>query len=528
MLLTACSPFASTTKSWVEVESGDSTAISHAPLHVGVAWNPTYRARYDEVGTHQAEVPLANRARLELIALDAPGCFPEHHIVSASRLNPWKFGDVAGMAGGIIGMVRGSDAGTEGLIAGGFFITFGNFVAVWMNPKKVFQPAYSFDALSPMPVAPDDARLMELQQFDFNLDAGAHAWRYFESVRDYDRERWIGRNASREAVRLEDTNLDTELVELFTDRGFQAPPSSSLLRTEEAWPLRGELVGLNEDRLARAVRYEAVTRWWVEHPFGMAVDTVELTTPSTWHIYETGDLGFNRDALVDAVSRAAFAAAEDERILRDAQSLEDADSLWSAHWAPLVLQPSAHAPGKVASAVESIVTIEDESGHGSGCILDATGWILTNHHVASDTATRFTVTFHDGTQREGRLVRYHPVWDLALVKVEAEGLRPFAIDVAAFPELGEDVFAIGTPYDVGLGATLTRGIVSGNRRDGARTLIQTDVSISPGNSGGALARPDGTLVGIVTEKIMDEGVEGLGFAMPVTELPRLLGVQWAD
>ncbi len=525
--LAACSPFASTTKSWIEVESGDSTSIAHAPLHVGLAWNPQYSALYREAGTHRAEVPLTNRARLELIALDAPGHFPEHHIVQASRFNPWKLGDVAGMTGGIASMVRGSGSDTEALIAGGFFVTFGNFVAVWMNPKRVFQSEYRFEALTAMPRATDELPKMELQQFDFNLAAGSHSWSYFETVKDFERGRWVGRNASREDVTLEDTNLDEELAEGFTQQGFQAPPSYSLLRDEGTWSLHGELVGLNEDRLARAVRYEATTRWWVEHPFGLEVDTVELSTPSTWHVYETGDLGFNRAALLDAVSRAAFLAAEDQRILRDARSLGQADSLWTAQWEPLSLEPAQTAPGKVAATVYSMVTIEDEQGHGSGCIIDASGWILTNHHVASDTAKTYTVTLHDGTKLDGRLVRFHPVWDLALVKVEATGLQPFAMDVEAFPELGEDVFAIGTPYDVGLGATLTRGIVSGKRRDGAKTLIQTDVSISPGNSGGALARPNGVLVGIVTEKIMDQGVEGLGFAMPLTQLEHLLGLRFA-
>ena len=527
-VFSGCSPFANTTKSWVEVDGGDSTTISHAPLNVGLAWSPVYNSVYEVAGTFQAEVRLQNRARLELISLESPGCISESHIVAAERFNLLKFADFAGLAGGITALVIGSDAGGEALIMGGFFTAFGNFIAVWMNPKKVFRQEYEFAALKPMPKAPVGHPELELQQFDFNLPAGSHSWRYFETLKDYNRQRWVGRNSSRKDVILQDTNLDEELTQLLVQQGFQSPPTLSLLKDTEGWQLHGELVGLNEDRLARAVRYEAVTRWWVEHPYGLPVDTVEFTTSSTWHIYETGDLGFNREAIIDAVSRATFLAATDDRILQDGALMERADSLWTAHWVPLHLRPALEAPGKVARAVEAIVTIEDGGGHGSGCIIDPSGWILTNYHVASDTATTYAVTLHDGRQFDGKLVRFHPVWDLALVKIEAEGLQPFALDVKSLPELGEDVFAIGTPYDIGLGATLTRGIVSGNRRDRGRTLIQTDVSISPGNSGGALTRPDGTLVGIITEKIMDDGVEGLGFAMPVTELPRLLGIRWSN
>ena len=525
--LAACSPFRTTTHSAIEVAGTDSVAVAHAPLHNSGAWSLGGAPSLRDVDGEAPVVPLENKAKLSLISLSAPGCYPANYIVEADRYNTWKFADLTGMATGIAMMARGESTDSpEAFIGGGFFLTFGNFVAWLFPPKRVFAPAYAFAPLERMPTAPEGHVPFELAAIDFNVPAGAHTWTYYEEPKDLERGRWVGRNSSRDDVVLEDTNLDRELGQLLVDQGFQAEPSASLLRAEGSWALRGELVGLQEDRLARAVRYVARTKWWLDHPYGLPVDTFEVETPSTWHVYSTGDLGFNREALVDAMGRAALLAAEAPALLQDAVELEAADSIWSADWEPIALHPLENAPGKVAKAVESIVTIEDERGHGSGCILDPSGWILTNHHVADDTATVYTVTLQDGSSYEGRMIRHHPVWDLALVKIEAEGLVPFAMDRSALPELGEDVFAIGTPYDTGLGATLTRGIVSGKRKDGLRTLVQTDVSISPGNSGGALARPDGTLVGIITEKVMDEGVEGIGFAMPVTDLGRRLGVEF--
>lgn len=524
--LAACSPFRTTTHSAVAVEGTDNLTVAHAPLHNSGAWSLGGAPSLRDIEGDAPVVPLENKAKLSLISLSAPGCYASNYIVEAERYNTWKFADLTGMATGIAMMARGESTDSpEALIGGGFFLTFGNFVAWLFPPKRVFAPEYAFDPLERMPVAPEGFVPFELAAVDFNVPAGAHTWTYFEDLKGLERNRWVGRNASREDVVLEDTNLDRELRQLLIDQGFHAESSASLLRAEGSWSLRGELVGLREDRLARAVRYFAKTKWWLDHPYGLPVDTFEVETPSTWHVYSTGDLGFNRDALADAMGRAVLLAAEAPALLQDAEELVDADSIWSEGWEPIVLHPLPDAPGKVAKAVESIVTIEDDNGHGSGCILDPSGWILTNHHVANDTATVYKVTLQDGTIYDGRMVRHHPVWDLALVKVDAEGLTPFAMDPYELPELGEDVFAIGTPYDTGLGATLTRGIVSGKRQDGLRTLIQTDVSISPGNSGGALARPDGTMVGIITEKVMDVGVEGIGFAMPVIELKRLLGVE---
>ncbi|MFZ9055260.1 MAG: trypsin-like peptidase domain-containing protein, partial [Flavobacteriales bacterium] len=74
--------------------------------------------------------------------------------------------------------------------------------------------------------------------------------------------------------------------------------------------------------------------------------------------------------------------------------------------------------------------------------------------------------------------------------------------------------------------SVTKGIISGKRKDGNRTLIQTDVSISPGNSGGALIDSDGTLIGVVNEKVLGTGVEGIGFAIPAAVLSEALMLEF--
>ena len=116
--------------------------------------------------------------------------------------------------------------------------------------------------------------------------------------------------------------------------------------------------------------------------------------------------------------------------------------------------------------------------------------------------------------------------DLALLKVDATELVPFHLDLAEDVDVGETTYALGTPYDIDLGASVTKGIISGKRKDADRNLIQTDVSISPGNSGGALIDEYGTLIGIVNEKVLGIGVEGIGFAIPAHVIPEALKINF--
>ena len=172
------------------------------------------------------------------------------------------------------------------------------------------------------------------------------------------------------------------------------------------------------------------------------------------------------------------------------------------------------------------MTISADDGHGSGCIIGSDGYIVTNQHVVSDTSLAYTVYFNDGNSTKAKILRYHPVFDLALLKVDTVGLRPFALDLTESINVGEEAFAMGTPYDIDLGASVTKGIISGKRKDGERTLIQTDVSISPGNSGGALINSEGTLIGVVNEKVLGLGVEGIGFAIPSYVMEEALMIQF--
>jgi len=155
---------------------------------------------------------------------------------------------------------------------------------------------------------------------------------------------------------------------------------------------------------------------------------------------------------------------------------------------------------------------------GSGVIVDArNGYILTNHHVIRD-ADEITVTLFDKRQFEAEVVGKDPAADLAVIRIDARGLRELEMADSDTLQVGDFVVAIGNPF--GLEQTVTSGIVSALGRsglgiEGYENFIQTDASINPGNSGGALVDLDGRLVGINTAIVGPSGGNvGIGFAIP--------------
>ena len=196
----------------------------------------------------------------------------------------------------------------------------------------------------------------------------------------------------------------------------------------------------------------------------------------------------------------------------------------------------------VASVRDSVVTITSEgyssrgfgqipsSGVGSGVILSADGYILTNRHVVSGSQS-LIVELADGRQFPATIVKQSDKTDLALVKIDASGLKPAVIGDAANTPVGATVIAIGSPLGT-FTETVTKGILSGTGRtitvqdeatgrpETLTNLLQTDAAINPGNSGGPLLDANGRVIGINTAVSTD--AQGLGFAIPISEAAALI------
>ena len=173
----------------------------------------------------------------------------------------------------------------------------------------------------------------------------------------------------------------------------------------------------------------------------------------------------------------------------------------------------------------------EQQGSGSGVIIRGDGYIVTNNHVVQG-ATKVEVTLNNNKVYEAKVIGTDPVTDVALLKIEAEGLPivPFADSDRL--RLGEWVLAIGSPLGEQLRGTITAGIVSAKGRsmpnyDGEfriESFIQTDAAVNPGNSGGALVNKKGELVGINTAIVSQTGsYSGYSFAVPSNIVKKVVG-----
>ena len=184
----------------------------------------------------------------------------------------------------------------------------------------------------------------------------------------------------------------------------------------------------------------------------------------------------------------------------------------------------------VKPSVVGVVTykqapILQELGAGSGIIMTADGYIITNEHVVSG-ANAVKVVLSDNTEYEAEIVGSDVKTDLAVLKIKAKDLTPAAFGSSSQTKVGEDVVAIGNP--AGLSGSVTKGIVSELNREVATESgyglksIQTDAAINPGNSGGALVNMFGQVIGINSSKYVGTGYEGIGFAIAIDEAKPIL------
>jgi S1-C subfamily serine protease len=183
--------------------------------------------------------------------------------------------------------------------------------------------------------------------------------------------------------------------------------------------------------------------------------------------------------------------------------------------------------------ITGVVTITSQSGQGvstgSGWVLDADGHVVTNQHVVSD-ADEVTVTFHDGSKIQARVVGTDPSTDVALLELSRVPKDIKALDLGSADalQIGDPVIAIGSPF--GLEGTVTSGIVSAKNRqlqapnnytiDGA---IQTDAALNHGNSGGPLLDAEGRVVGMNSQIASESGGnDGVGYAIPIETITKVV------
>lgn len=210
-----------------------------------------------------------------------------------------------------------------------------------------------------------------------------------------------------------------------------------------------------------------------------------------------------------------------------AASQPDAGRIYRENYDTVVAITAVPAANVLSGGIQSSI--------GTGFLISADGFILTNAHVVQN-ADELLVELSDGRQYDARLVAIETTAsDLALLKIEAEGLHPAAIGDSDTVQVGDWIMTIGNPLG-DLTYSLTAGYISAGLRqvdtgNGKLTMLQTNAAINKGNSGGPLFNAEGRVIGIVTAKLApgdpNSTVEGLGFALPINAVMELVQ-QWLN
>lgn len=182
-----------------------------------------------------------------------------------------------------------------------------------------------------------------------------------------------------------------------------------------------------------------------------------------------------------------------------------------------LVRPSVVFIGVTTTATNFFGQRQTQTGAGSGIIISQDGYVMTNHHVI-ERADSIKVRLFDGRSYEAELVGSDINTDLAVVKINAQDLRPAVLGDSENVRVGELAVAIGNPLG-NLEGSVTVGVVSAVKRSVdieniSMSLIQTDAALNPGNSGGALVNKYGEIIGVVNAKTSAVGIEGLGYAIP--------------
>ena len=192
---------------------------------------------------------------------------------------------------------------------------------------------------------------------------------------------------------------------------------------------------------------------------------------------------------------------------------------------PLAVAFRTNAPPlQLKDAASGAVVIFAGGGSGSGVLISPDGYILTNHHVVGEAGGRVRIRWSDGTEGVGEVMRADRRRDVALIKAPATKGRALAIRQTPV-ELGETVYAIGTPLRDELQNTVTRGIVSATRMMDGQSFIQSDTPITHGNSGGPLLDEKGAVVGLSDLGTDPSLGSTINFFIPINDALKVLALQ---
>ncbi|MEM1326372.1 MAG: S1C family serine protease [Bacteroidota bacterium] len=402
-----------------------------------------------------------------------------------------------------------------------------------------------------LPEKPENAKSIELNTVAVDLEAEDIQFRFFSNYKDFIRTQDTKPTKSvgdeGDHLKLENTIFSDLLKELLHEKGYIDTTEATfgggfsddlfVNATIKSYTIHQMTTykglmnsGSYVSDMARGFVYsDVIIDWQALDYYKSPVYETEISTTSGQFVLTDLENNYEdvlKKSLSDAIEYGLIEFMNRDEVQR--LLLEESQLAQEANYEKIMLPAADGYVSSLSEAVKSAVTIKTDKGHGSGFFVTADGYIVTNYHVVANQKDLQVIMNDESVYEEVEVVRFSKIYDLALLKVNANDVLPYQINTAEKVELASDVYAIGTPALEDLSQTISKGIVSGIRKTPANDsrLIQTDASINPGNSGGALVSKEGELIGVVSSKLRGYGVEGVAFGIPTSEIFRALKVEF--
>ncbi len=500
---------------------------------------------------NKGKLKLKDRVKCYVIKEEKRGYVSTNVYATASSFNAWKLLDILLPLTSDIYMLSGAGSTTVNNPNGGTttneskifpFALYGGTVGwalIFFGHWGTYNKVYSLPELvKALPVGHtlldsnrkvDSTKKVYVKNVAINISKDSMVEYYYKSQDDYDRHKSYRKENIGDAYTVKHSIYQDSLNDYLmrwnyidTTRGF-----FSFVYKKSCY-IKCTIEGITINTISNQTVFNLKSDWKL---YGVTGDKeiykTKITGLSEMHNFYITDYTVGTlmtDALTEAL--AQFLALD---TVSKCLASHTANMKAMNDWDVLEFSDSGMATN-LQEAVKAVVTVKTPEGHGSGCIVSHDGYIVTNYHViAEDTSDEVKIINSDGDSLKAKYVRSNTSYDLALLKIEKPGkYKFFSPNLSTEINVGTEVYAIGTPRDIELGQTMTRGIISSKRKIGDRILIQTDVSINPGNSGGGLVDSKGVLQGIVNASLIRYGVQGIGFAIPAHYIQDALKIKFVQ
>ncbi len=264
---------------------------------------------------------------------------------------------------------------------------------------------------------------------------------------------------------------------------------------------------------------ELGVKWYIKNYYDEILDSIHIVGSSGY--FSSKDGGLHSDAM----NNAFIKLQNDSKF----QKYLTIDKNLSISEPILELSKSKNIVKSKKDAILASVIVKTKNGHGSGFAVTEDGYIITNYHVVSNAIQskkdKIEIILGNGNKVEAKLIRSNKYRDLALLKVDSKFEKVFEIKSVKTFETLDEVYTVGAPKSIELGQSISMGIISNERNINNNSLLQLNMAVNFGNSGGPLFDSEGNLDGVIVAKLTGYTTEGVCFAIPGYKIAEYLNLK---